>query len=143
MPFPHPSPEDETYWQSCRERKLVIRHCNACDTYSHPPMPTCPFCGSVDLGWRQVSGDGTVFSYTIAHHPVHAALKGHTPYNIAVVLLDGADDVRIVSNIVDAAPDEIHVGAPVKLYWDEIQDGQFLPRFSLKGSDKQDERAAS
>jgi len=86
----------------------------------------------VDLGWRQVSGSGTIFSYTIAHHPVHPALKTSTPYNIVVVMLDGASDVRLVSNIIGAQPEQIRIGAPVELCWDEIDKGMFLPRFVLK-----------
>jgi len=51
------------------------------------------------------------------------------PFNITVVHLDEADDVRLVSNVIDAAPDEMAVGLRVTLAWDEIENGMFLPRF--------------
>jgi uncharacterized OB-fold protein len=129
MPSPEPSPEDAPFWQACRERKLLIRHCNACQQFFHPPMPSCPHCGSTDVDWKEVSGEGTVFSYTVAHHAVHKALKGHGPYNIVVVMLNDADDVRLVSNLVDSTPADIRIGMPVTVYWDEVENGMFLPRF--------------
>ena len=46
-----------------------------------------------------------------------------------VVLLDGAGDVRLVSNLMDAAPGDLRIGMRVKLAWDEAEGGRFLPRF--------------
>ena len=129
MPLPDPSPEDLPFWAACRERKLIIQHCNDCQGFSHPPMPSCAKCGSAKVGWREVSGNGTVFSYTVAHHAVHKALKGHGPYNVVVVMLDDAGDVRLVSNLIDTAPDEIQIGMRVTLHWDEVEGGMLLPRF--------------
>jgi uncharacterized OB-fold protein len=79
--------------------------------------------------WALVPGTGSVFSYTIAAHPTHPALRGHPPYNIAVVHLDGAGDVRLVTNIMDVATEDITIGMRVRLHWDELPDGQCLPRF--------------
>jgi uncharacterized OB-fold protein len=63
------------------------------------------------------------------HHPTHKALKSAVPYNVVVVHLDDADDVRIISNVIDAAPEEISIGLRVALAWDEAEGGTFLPRF--------------
>ena len=37
--------------------------------------------------------------------------------------------MRLVSNVIDAAPGEMAVGLRVTLAWDEIENGMFLPRF--------------
>ena len=74
-----------------------------------------------------------MFSYTVAWHPVHPVQRGKPPYNIVVVLLDGAGDVRLVSNLMDTLPNELHIGLRVKLAWDEIEGGRFLPRFVRDG----------
>lgn len=78
--------------------------------------------------WPQMSGDGTVFSYTIAAHPTQPALRDQPPYNIAVVL-DGAGDVRLVSNIMNAPNEDIAIGMRVRLHWDKLSNGQNMPRF--------------
>ncbi|MCO5063929.1 MAG: OB-fold domain-containing protein [Rhizobiaceae bacterium] len=129
MPSPEPTPDDKPFWEACARRELRIQRCAKCGLFRHPPTPVCGRCGSTSSEWPEVAGTGTVFTYTIAYHPTHPALKGATPYNIAVVLLDGADEVRIVSNVIDAAPEEMAVGLPVTLVWEEAGEGMFLPRF--------------
>ena len=129
LPSPHPSHDDLPFWDYCRKHELRIQQCAACDAFRHPPVPVCAHCGKFSWKWTQVSGRGTVFSYTIAHHAVHPALKEVLPYNIAVVLLEGAGTVRLVSNVIDAVPHEIHVDLPVELVWEDLADGMTLPRF--------------
>ena len=129
MPSPDPSPEDAPFWEACRNHQLLIRHCDACAHFFHPPMPSCVRCGSTNVGWKEVSGEGTVFSYTVAHHAVHKVLKGHGPYNIVVVMLNGADDVRLVSNLVDTEASDIRIGMPVTVHWEEVDNGMVVPRF--------------
>lgn len=129
LPVPQPTPDDAPFWAHCAKRELRIQRCTGCGRFRHPPVPFCGGCGSGDFEWASVAGTGTVFSYTVIYHPTHPALKNALPYNVVVVLLDGADDVRVVSNVVDATPDELAIGLRVTLAWDEIDGGMFLPRF--------------
>lgn len=143
MPAPQPTADDAPFWQGCREQQLVIRHCDTCERHFHPPMPACPRCGGDVISWRPVTGNGTVFSYTVISHPVHPALRGHDPYNVVVVLLDDAGDVRLVSNLVDVAPDELQLGMPVRIHWDPIGDGMHLPRFRRHRADADPQAGAA
>lgn len=129
LPVPEPSPDERPYFEACRHQELRIQRCSACGRFRHPPHPFCAACGSGDTEWARVSGNGTVFTYTIAYHPTHKALRDAVPYNVVVVLLDDADDVRIVSNLIDAEPGEIRIGMKVELVFEEARDGWFLPRF--------------
>jgi uncharacterized OB-fold protein len=128
-PVPQPNPDDQPYWDYCAKRELRFQRCKACGRFRHPPMPACGKCGSTETEWAAVPGTGSVFTYTIVHHPTHPALKSAVPFNVVVVHLDQADDVRIVSNVIDAKPEEIAIGLRVALVWDEIEGGMFLPRF--------------
>ncbi|MGD9941800.1 MAG: Zn-ribbon domain-containing OB-fold protein [Burkholderiaceae bacterium] len=129
LPLPQPGPDDQAYWDFIRQRELRIQTCANCRHPRHPPSPACPRCGSFASEWVPVSGRGTVYTYTIAYHPAHRALKDQPPYNVAVILLDDAGDVRIVSNVIDAAPHEMRIGLPVVLVWEAVSDGTCLPRF--------------
>ena len=129
MPVPEPGPDDFPFWEACGRRELRIQQCGNCGHFRHPPGPICPVCRSFEVLWTLVPGTGEVFSFTIARHPVHPSQKGHMPYNVVAVLLDGAGDVRLVSNLMEVDPDEIAIGMRVKLAWDEIEGGRFLPRF--------------
>lgn len=132
-PLPTPTPDDQAYWDFIDRRELRIQRCTGCARFRHPPMPNCPYCRSSRFDWQPVSGKGTVFTYTIVRHAAHPALKLALPFNVAVIMLDDADDVRIVSNVVDTAPDEIGIGMPVELVWEPREDGGWLPRFRKRG----------
>ncbi|MEP7205654.1 MAG: OB-fold domain-containing protein [Casimicrobiaceae bacterium] len=128
-PLPQPVPDDQPYWDFVSRRDLRIQRCADCERFRHPPMPFCPGCRSSRVEWAKVPGSGTVYSYTIVHHPAHPALEDALPYNVAVVHLDEAGDVRLVSNVIDAAPEEMAIGLRVMLCWDDTAEGVPLPRF--------------
>ena len=96
------------------------------------PSPLCASCKSFDTEWVVSTGRGTVFTYTIAYTAAHPAVREALPYNIASILLDDAGDVRLMSNVVDARPDEMKIGLPVELHWDAMDDGMYLPRFKKR-----------
>jgi len=121
------------YWESCARRDLSIQQCLHCKTFRHLPRPTCPNCNSFEYQYTPVSGYGTIFSYTIAHHPVHPALREKTPYNIILVNLDDAP-IRLVSNLVDADNQEVFIGMPVEVAWEEQAPGVVIPRFRPRRS---------
>ena len=50
---------------------------------------------------------------------------------IAVIALEGAGGVRIISNIVDANPEELEVGMPVELIWEDMGPDLAIPRFRV------------
>lgn len=135
LPSPHPTLDDAPFWQACQQQQLVIRHCENCHQFFHPPLPVCQKCGSSNLSWKPVSGHGTVYTYTIGHYAVHPSLKGHAPYNVSVVLLDDADDVRLVTNVVDAEPPLLAIGLPVTVCFETASDGSLLPRFRRRTAD--------
>jgi len=133
-PLPNPGPDDRPYWDFCAKRELRIQRCTSCGRFRHPPQPFCAKCGSGDVEWKQVSGNGTVFSYTVAHYATHPALKPALPYNIAIVMLDDADDIRIISNVIDVGPTDMKIGMPVKLVWEPLAGGGYAPRFQQAGA---------
>ena len=41
--------------------------------------------------------------------------KGQTPYNICLIELQDQEGLRIVSNVLSTAPEDIHIDMPVKV----------------------------
>lgn len=117
------------FWDRCANHELSFQRCTACGTFRNPPVPRCHECRSADYEWAPVAGGGTLYSYTIVTHGVHPALFERLPFNVALVEFPDAPGVRLVSNVVDAAPDELRVGLPVRLHWEALADGTVLPRF--------------
>jgi uncharacterized OB-fold protein len=114
---------------------LKVQQCSECGALQHPPEELCHHCGSFDLGFKELAGRGTVYSYTVAHYAVNRALVDAVPYAVVLVSLDEAPEVRIIGNVLDIPPDQVRIGMPVEAVWEEREvDGdqllvpQWVPR---------------
>ena len=105
------------FWEGTRSHELRIQRCADCETFRHLPMPTCPECHSFDYEWARTSGRGEVYSFLIVRAGAHPAIreKNQTPYNICLVELAEQEGLRIVSNVLNVAPEDIHIGMPVEV----------------------------
>ena len=115
------------YWDAAREGRLVVQECRSCGQVWHPPLPRCPHCHAADPGWRPVSGDGTVYTYTVVRHATHYAFAGAIPYVLALVAL--AEGPRLVTALAGVEPGEVRVGLPVRVVFREVAPGVTLPYF--------------
>ena len=91
---------------------LLIEHCAECARWVHPSSGECRDCRG-QLVARPVSGRGTVFTYTVNHHPYNPEIP--TPYVIALVELAEQSGLRVAANIVDCEPDSVTCGMPVDI----------------------------
>jgi uncharacterized OB-fold protein len=128
-PLPDPTPDDLPFWDACKRQELRVQRCLECRAFRFPPKPRCPRCLSVKTEWEQLSGGGSLFAHTVVHHIVEDAFVERGPYNVCVIDLDGADGIRILSNVVDADESELEIGMRVEVVWEEAADGVTLPRF--------------
>ncbi|MBI3964616.1 MAG: Zn-ribbon domain-containing OB-fold protein [Chloroflexi bacterium] len=131
LPVPLPDYDSQPFWDGCREGKLLVQRCPACDHHRYPPRPMCPQCRALGGEWIEASGRGVVYSWIVAHHPVHPAVVDQVPYNVAIVEL--AEGPRMVSNVVDAAPEELRAGLPVEVIFEPLNDTITLPKFRKAG----------
>ena len=102
--------------------ELMVQGCGACGHAQHPPEEICRACGSHDVGPRRRSGRGRIESVAIVHHAVHPLLKARVPYAVVLVSIDDAPGVSLLGNVVDAAPNELRIGAPVRVVFEEAVD---------------------
>ncbi len=126
FPPPVPSEENQPFWDALKRGELVLQECSACGALAHPPRAMCADCGSFERGWRWASGRGTVYSYVVTHQAIHPAFQGHTPF--ATVLVQLEEGPRMVSNLVDVAPEEIEIGMAVEVVFHSL-DEVTLPLF--------------
>ena len=115
------------YWDAAREERLVVQECQQCRQLWHPPLPACPNCHGTDLGWREVSGAGRVYTYTVVRHATHAAFADKIPYVIAIVEL--AEGPRLVTRVTGCPPGEVRAGMPVLVRFRPVADGVKLAYF--------------
>jgi uncharacterized OB-fold protein len=116
------------YWEATREGRLVLPWCPACESFFWYPRPVCPGCLGEGVEWRSAAGTGTVHSVSVMHRPGPGRDADDGPYAVAVIEL--AEGVRMLSNVVGVPPDEVAVGTAVRLAWHELSDGRRLPMFT-------------
>ena len=105
------------FWDGTRAGELRIQQCSNCGLFRHLPTPMCPQCSSLEYQWTAVSGRGFMYSYVIVRHPVHPAIreKEQTPYNVCVIELEEQAGLRICSNVLNIAPEDISIDMPVRV----------------------------
>jgi uncharacterized protein len=129
MPLPAASMDTLPWWQAAAEHRLVVQRCDTCGRHRHPPSPVCPHCHSWASSFVDHPGTGTIYTFTRVHQPFLPDLA--LPYVIAVIDLDGLDGIRLVTNVVDADPDDVHIGAPVEVVFEDMGPELALPRARL------------
>ncbi|MFA7586425.1 MAG: OB-fold domain-containing protein [Novosphingobium sp.] len=113
------------FFTAARDHRLVYRHCRDCGRGIHIPSQTCKHCGSLETEWREASGRGQLFSWTVTRNPTHPAYP--VPYTIVVVSLEEAPDVRLIGRIDGAA--ELEAGQPMQVWFDDVGEGVVLPQW--------------
>lgn len=80
------------YWDAANEGRLVLQCCSACGALRHYPRLLCNICYSDTAHWSTASGEGSVHSWTVAHHAFHPAFAAELPY--VLVTVDLKEGVR-------------------------------------------------
>ncbi|OXM60714.1 bifunctional MaoC family dehydratase N-terminal/OB-fold nucleic acid binding domain-containing protein [Amycolatopsis vastitatis] len=133
-PKPPPAPvlrpvisrDTEFFWDGLREGELRIQRWG--ETLRHPPGPMPPD-GSLDTkpDYVVASGRGTVYSYVVHHHPPVPGKE--LPFVVALVELE--EGVRVMAELLDASPDEVHIGLPVVAAFVRVDDDLTLPAWKV------------
>ena len=130
---PAPTRDEEEFWRSGADGRLRMQRCRSCRRWQHPPNPVCFRCLSRDVAFEPVSGEGTVYSFTINHQPWLPHLRD--PYAVIVVELDEQPGLRFVSRLVDAEVADVRVGLRVRVVFAPLGEGLFAPLFTAAGED--------
>lgn len=130
-PYDKPLPALEgltaAFYGFCRQRELRFQRCRDCGAWRHVPREMCPGCGSWQWEWARASGRGTVFTWTTVARALHPAFQGDAPY--APVVVEMAEGVRLLSQVVDCPPDQLRIGLPVEVVFEDVTPEVTLPRF--------------
>ncbi len=113
------------FFERAREGRLTGIRCARCGELALPPREFCPACH--ERAWEpvQLSGDGTIASYTVIRvAPTRHAAEA--PYAVAVVKL--TEGVSLFGRIVDIPLDRLAVGLPVR-FRPIVKDGQTAVAF--------------
>jgi uncharacterized OB-fold protein len=130
IPRPLPRPgvymDTQPFWAKAKEGKFVIQYCRDTGKPQFFPRPVSLATGRRNLEWREVSGRGTVYSFT----NTFSAWPGHedrVPYLCALVELD--EGVRLIANLMHVKAPDVKIGMKVKLCWEKLSEDINYPAF--------------
>ena len=121
IPAPTVSVETQAFWNAAREGRFVVPTCTACGRAHWYPRAICPFCSSGEIAWRDASGRGTIYTFSVMR-------RAKEPYVIAYVTL--AEGPTMMTNIVDCDFDSLHIGQPVSVVFKDTENGPPVPMFT-------------
>ncbi|MEU6990707.1 bifunctional MaoC family dehydratase N-terminal/OB-fold nucleic acid binding domain-containing protein [Streptomyces sp. NPDC046465] len=124
-PRPVVNRDNAGFWAGVADHRLLIQRCTGCGELRFPWLPGCNACGLPEWDTVEASGEGTVYSYVVMHHPPFPAFD--PPY--AVGLVELAEGVRIVSNITGVPYGKVRIGMPVRLEFRRVDAELELPMF--------------
>jgi uncharacterized OB-fold protein len=137
-PKPVPDPDTQPFWDAVNERRLVVPRCTKCGRFVWQPRPLCPRCQAPDPEWVEISGDGTVASWTVLHPPALPVWAEQLPF--VVLLVEVEEGVRMIGQLVDrhghllrtdGKAEGLAMGARVALRWRLDEARQILPAWTL------------
>jgi uncharacterized OB-fold protein len=114
------------FWTGGERGELVFWRCQACGYWIHPPSPVCPICLSRDIATEATNGRAVVHSFTVNEQNWNPTMPA--PYVIALVELEAQAGLRLMTNIVNCEPDEVSIGMPVQVVFEQ-HDDVWIPLF--------------
>ncbi len=126
LPVPKATVISQPHWDGCKKGQLLVQHCDECNAYTFPPEIVCPQCLKSSLLWKQSSGKGVIYSFTVVHRPQRPEFAA--PYVAAIIELE--EGWHMMSNIIDCDIDSIEIGQAVEVSYVKREDFS-LPMFKL------------
>jgi uncharacterized OB-fold protein len=121
--------DSKPFWASCARHAMELQRCEACAAFRYPPRSVCPRCLDDRAVWVPVRGTGTVY----VQLAVYPRGKGASPEPFSLTIVELDEGVRMWSNVVGCAPDDVRIGDRVRITYQDVTDGA-IPRFELDAS---------
>ncbi len=128
-PVTEPSPLSAPYWEAARHGRLEIQRCRQCRRWNHLPQSRCPACLSRSLRFEEVSGRGTVCTFTVVHRNFVPGFDGRPPIPVGWVDLVEQPGLRVFADFVGVRPEDVRIGLPVVVTFTERPGWGTVPSF--------------
>lgn len=123
------NPLFKPHFDGLREGRVTFPVCESCDTVNWYPLTLCRHCQSDQFRWAAIPGTARLWSWTVVRRPFAPQWEGKVPYVVGLVEFDELPGTRLVSNIVDCAPEELEVNVVLEPVFTSDDDGTPLVYF--------------
>nr|WP_245551496.1 OB-fold domain-containing protein [Gordonia rhizosphera] len=130
--MPVPTPTSQPFWDALREHRIMIQYSPSLGEYVFYPRNRAPRTLADDLEWRTISGEATLYSFTIAHVPVAPQFADAVPQILAIG--QWTEGPRFSTELVDADVDRMSVGMALQpVFCDHPEHGITMLRYRPAG----------
>src|SRR5882757_2821060 len=109
-PLPHLDEESRPWWEALQRHELYIQKCRECGDTRYYPRALCTNCMSAKTEWVRCSGRGKVYTFITAYVELDEGLK-------------------MLTNLVDCAPEQVKIGMPVEVVYEDVTPEVTLAKF--------------
>ena len=115
-PMPVKTPPSAPFWDALAQHHIAIQYSPSSQAYVFYPRVRAPGTLADDLEWREISGMGTLYSYTVARRPVSPHFADAVPQLLAIVEWDEGPrfSTEMVNVDIDADPVQLRIGMRVR-----------------------------
>ena len=124
-------PGHDDFWAGCAAGELKMQRCGGCQELAWPVVAACDHCGSSDLAWETLSGNGKVVSWCSF---VQDYYRGMMPVPYDTIMVELAEGPIMMSNPADFTYDDMSLNMQVTVSFIDAEDaaGAFkLPVFKV------------
>jgi uncharacterized OB-fold protein len=122
--FPLPDLDDpltHEFFAGAERGELMIPRCADCGRWCWYPDERCAACGGGDTEWTRTSGRGRLFSWAVVQRAFLPAFADMIPFVTALVSLEEAPEVRVVTYVVDTDPSALRADLPLEVTFRPLQ----------------------
>jgi uncharacterized OB-fold protein len=132
--LPEGIPEwQQPFWDSLRQHDIRVQRCTDCGTYRYHPKEKCARCPSRRAEWAPISGKGVIYTYTVVRRAPTGAYASDVPYTIVHATM--AEGFRMIGPLSGLAPEDVRIGLPVELDYQDVTADWTLLCFKPDGRD--------
>jgi uncharacterized OB-fold protein len=124
IPLPAVTLLSRPFWDGCADGVLRYQACEVCGHAMSDPGYRCRWCHSPRLTWRDSSGEGSIYSWSVVWRPQTAEFE--VPY--VVIIVEMAERFSLVSNLIGCEAEDVQLGLPVTVEFHQVG-GTTLPYF--------------
>ena len=111
-PMPVKTPTSAPFWDALAQHRIAIQYSPSTKAWVFYPRVRAPRTLANDLEWREISGMGTLYSFTVARRPVGPHFVDAVPQMVAIVEWD--EGPRFSTELVNTIPETLRIGMAVK-----------------------------
>ena len=119
-PLPILNDLNRPFWDGLRAHEFRLPRCADCGDWNWVPYPACRTCQSEHQVWTPVSGQGTLYSFTVVYRGP-GAFDADVPYVLALGQLAEQPRVcTVFATLASVDPDEVSIGMPIQIGYVDI-----------------------